>query len=498
MGRRLVLAFALAAGLAGCAEAPLPTGDAVEGGASVALLNAGGQSEAYTGVGRFRASSNCTAVLVRAPGVPRTAPAHVLTNGHCVGSLGSQEVVIGEPSSATVTFHWFADTPAAWLEVKVTRVAHATMKGADLAVLELDATVAELEARGVRAWTLTGAPPEPGAAVVVVGAPLGFPEGPYLRLAACRLGARAPLVVERQWHWFDLSRADCADIRGGSSGSPVLQRDGARLVGLVNTTTLGSEGLADCWLNRPCEVGPDGARSLPGTSYVVPLGDLWRCFDEAGELEPTLAGCPLDAGRGLAVDPGWLGARHPGQPDVLGRPAAREWNVAVASPDWAWYRYKIGPLGRVDCRSDAGYGPALPLVPGATIADPLPEAEGRHALCAVGGLDRDPAGRRQDPRTAALVAVDIDRTPPTLAPRLAVADFGDAWRVSWEYAPPELSGYLVKTGPQAATDCADAAGYAPPRLGFTTLAKAEAPWRVCAIGLDDADNRTPPRVLDLP
>ena len=64
--------------------------------------------------------------------------------------------------------------------------------------------------------------------------------------------------------------------------------------------------------------------------------------------------------------------------------------------------------------------------------------------------------------------------------------------------PPELTVLTWKTGPAAATDCADPGGYAVYRHAPRDLARAAAPVRVCVIGHDDAGNPTPPldRVLE--
>ena len=229
---RAAFVAVVAASLAGCGgrDAPVPTFGAAEGGPSVLLSGSVPEAGSYSGVGRFRGGATCTAVFIRPSGddPPGDAPAYVLTNGHCVGFLAANEVILGGETGATVTFAFFHDATDRQVRVAARRVAHATMKGQDLAVVELGVGYRELVDQGIRPWGLAGYVPAPGLnePVVVVGAPLqSDPSLSFLRLAACRAGGRAPVVLERQWHWFDLDRNGCADIAGGSSGSPVLSRE---------------------------------------------------------------------------------------------------------------------------------------------------------------------------------------------------------------------------------------------------------------------------------
>ena len=267
-------------------------------------------------------------------------------------------------------------------------------------------------------------------------------------------------------------------------------------MGIINTSTLGSEGLADCALNRPCEADDAGARSRESTSYSVPVTGLGRCFGDDGRFDVGRSGCPLDDGRQIEADPGWLSAKNPDLPPRRpGRPNDR-WAVSVAGSPFAYYRHKIGPAGTIDCRNASGYGGPMELTATSRVDDPLPAGEGDYFLCLLGS--ETPAGDSgQDPRTPTVVAVRIDKTPPRIEPILEVRESDDHWTVSWGYAPPEISAYSWKYGPLAETDCGEPSGYRSVGFGFVNLAKSEAPWRFCAIAYDDADNATPPAEIVL-
>ncbi|MEO5964167.1 MAG: trypsin-like peptidase domain-containing protein, partial [Candidatus Limnocylindrales bacterium] len=270
-------------------DLPLPNGDTDT--TQVLLENAGGVFDVYRSVGRLAgASLACTLVLVdAAPGVT-TGPAYALTNGHCVGINGN-DVLVDQPlDGATAVFDYFADTPER-REVPVTKVVYASMKGTDLAILQLDATVGALADAGYHPWPIGDIGPLDGSSrdVIMTGAPVGapivdIPEAErYLRLGTCSLDTNPVRINERLWLWSAL-RNDCPEVLPGNSGSPVIDIETATLVGLINTTTYKGENGAPCWLGRPCEVVDNGEDALPDTSYAMPLGSLSGCFAADGSF----------------------------------------------------------------------------------------------------------------------------------------------------------------------------------------------------------------------
>jgi hypothetical protein len=472
--------------LAGCGQAaPPPTFGTMDSGPTVLVPAAEGQ-HAYGGVARVRIGNTCSGVLLEAD-LYADGPAYVLTNGHCARAFGSDEVLLDQPGSGTVTFNYFHDA-AQRPSFAVRRLWFSTMKGTDLAILELEAGYRDLRQAGIRGFELERARPVVDEPVVVVGAPLvADPSQSFLRLASCRLEGEVPLVLERHWHWFDFWRNGCRDIVPGSSGSPVISRQTGRVLGLINTTTIGSEGVTDCWLGRPCEVAGATGASPEGASYAAPVAGLTACF-ATGVLDRGLPGCPLDDGRQLALRPSWAGPRNPAR----GGAAAARWNVAVDGDAFPSFRYKIGPAESIDCRDPRGYGAPRRVTALSRIEDALPEAEGHYALCVLGDKGIVSGGASQDPAHASMVTLEIDRTPPRLPAEFRVLDFGPSWGLVPVYTPPEISAYAIKFGELADTTCGNPGGYRPLLISPFTIPKTGAAVRFCAIGMDLADNPTPP------
>ena len=486
-----VLSLTMAAALSSCGG-----GDAVAaygaepGGPAVALSNADGRN-AFTGVGRFRGRAACTAFLIDTGGGADT-PAYALTNGHCATTFGSQEVAIGQPAPASyrMTFGVFSDTPDSRVEVGVRRIAFSTMKGTDLAVLELAAKRGDLQARGLTPLHLARRPSERNERLVVVGAPQSGVAGGDLQISACRQDAEGLTVLEYQWHWLDMERNGCLGIAPGSSGSPVLSKWSGFVVAILNTTTRGSSFVDDCFLNRPCEV-LDGARalSLRDVNYAAPIAGLSACFDGAGAFDLRGSGCPLDAGAQITPLPGWAAYANPDLAEhVFGAPQ-RVWDIRISGP-FARYAARVVPADEIArCRDPGRYPSPVTLRPNEIFAAPLPETEGRHALCLL-GVDGF-AGGDQNPRHPNVVTVTIDKTPPEGPAPFVVREGEDVWSIAWSFNPPEQSGVLYKAGLAASISC-ETGGYTLARVPFASVPFRSEEQRLCVVGFDSAGNRSRP------
>jgi hypothetical protein len=480
------------------AALPAPAGSDAD---QVLLENAGGTYDAYRGIGRLSGiGSDCTFVLVKsAPDpTPADAPAYVLSNGHCVGIFDSKAVLVDAPADGgAATFDYFVDAPTRQA-VPTKRIAWATMRGVDLAVIELDATLADLEARGYRPWPIAG-PPATGTPLVIVGAPVGAPivdipdAQRFLRAGTCASGESGLRVNEWVWLWDPMTADTCPEILPGNSGSPVLDRTTGSLVGLVNTTTYGSGGGEDCWQGRPCAVTPSGEVVAADTNYAVPLDALAACFDGGGRF--VLGGdCTLDDGMDVQLS-GTPIVTNPRIPDPMGAPNPSTLQTTVAPAEGSGqthYRYAYGPLGTTDCTDEAAYGPVRGIAAAPLIDDPLPTTEGRVLLCVVGGPSPTPDAAWQSPTHASFAVVYVDTTAPTQPVDFAVnGSATDGWTVEPIFDTPTYSAFDVKGGPAAATDCDDPAGYAPYRRFPLFVDASEAPYRYCAIGYDYGGNRGP-------
>lgn len=416
------------------------------------------------------------------------APAHLLTNGHCAQQWNANAVFFDVTVEGwSATFNYFADAAKAQVTVPAVRVAYSTMKRRDVAVVELAATVGELQAQGIAPLPLAGEMPEGVFPLRVVGAPVSGVPGDlaYLRQEQCLTGGRVDLF-EFIWHFNDALRNACRDIFGGSSGSPVFAGDDPAVFGLMNTTTVG--GLTPCALGTPCEVRPEGTALAADTSYATPVAGLGACFDAAGAFDLTAAGCPLDDGRQLLIS-GYptQGTRNP-IPLADGTSAPATWQ-ATLSGELPYYRYRIDHAGQVDCRTEAGYGAPIALADAALIDEPLPAEEGGYLLCVVAGESAAVDGTWQPVEWATVARAEVDNTAPTLTPQVIFYphDFG-GFRFEPLFVTPELSHFEVKFGPVDEVDCADPTGFAPYRRFPFDLPAEQLPARICVIGYDTPGN----------
>ncbi len=468
-----IVLTACSADLGGDAE---QGGDATEPGALV--LNADGSNDQFSGVAMLRGASACTGFLVDT-GAP-DAPAIVLTNGHCVGVFDSTTVMVDDSSSPTsVVFNAFVDTQDQAVQLQAPTVRWATMRGTDLAVLELDETLGDLQARGLRAYRL--APPaEVGARITVIGAPVSGvePEELFLRRVDCRVLRGATRLLEWRWVWDAAQPNSCRGILGGNSGSPVFDAAGD-VVGIINTTTIGAPVGGECDLGRPCEIGPDGPVQQADTSYAQPVDGVLDCLVDGRFV---LGGaCLLEPGDPLMVSQLARYGRSPWN-----------WSAEVTAPGFEQVVVKTGPIGRTDCRVADGYG--APQAP-ATFDGPMPDADGTEVLC-VAGIGPDGAAVLA---AAGFAVAATDTVPPTAPIELAVN--GDA---EWGYLvepifnPPELSDYLLAFGPAGSVDCADESAYFPYRRVPINVDPSMVPATVCVIGFDNARNQTEPVEFQVP
>lgn len=476
------------------ASTRIPTHGAADAGPAVLIRGSDGDP-AYSGIGRYEGRAQCTGVFLDTLDSDEPSdlvPAYVLTNGHCPEFPGSNEVLVDRPPRGRMIFNYFVDRQDRRVTVPVERLVYATMKGQDVAILQLRARYEELRALGIEPRPLTKARPGADEFVAVVGAPLQRDVSTsFLRLAACRLQGSAPLVLEFAWHWFDFLRHSCSGIAPGSSGSPVLSRRTGRIVGLVNTTTSGGRpAYTECSLDHPCEPISHGEASRPSTTYATPVIGLDQCFDR-GWFRVSAPGCPLDPGEQVTLTPGRLGYVNAMLETLpIGRPQTR-WNVRVSGP-FEVYRYKVTWADRHDCRDLRGYMSPRLVREQPVIDDRLPRGEGWWFLCVIGG---DGTGTRWQPVAFPTVAtVRIDTVPPRVDAPLTIEDDDFAWRVIFRLLVPEISTYAVKFGNPATLECEDASGYRSALVPFLGLPKRDGPYRFCAIPFDAAGN--PGRTFD--
>jgi hypothetical protein len=471
---------------------PVPTYGATDNGPSVLLSNADG-SNAYTSVVRVQARATCTGVFIATtdPDDPAgdEASAWVATNGHCVEFPATNVVVREQPGQGFVVFNFFIDTTSSQVRVPIRRMAYATMKGQDIALVELSARVGELRRAGFEPWQPVLTLPEPDEPVVIVGAPLQRnTQLSYLRLSACRLEGRAAFVYEFTWHWYGFERTRCSDVLPGSSGSPVISRRTGRIVALLNTTNSFAEPYSACQPDSPCEPAGRGAVQPPATSYATPMIRVDRCFNDRGEFNLNGPECPLDPGTNTEHAPATLGSINPFLSDAPIGLARSTWNVRITGPH-AYYRFKVVNVPDGDCRDLRGYGDVLSVTTTPVIGDLLPSVEGHHMLCSIGGPARRWGNDWQSVDYPTVTRVRIDTTPSPLAPPIAITETATGYFVEFITLGIEVSNYRYKVGPAGETRCSDEREYRLALLEFITVPKGSRPQVFCAIPYDAAGNR---------
>jgi hypothetical protein len=295
----------------------------------------------------------CTGWLLDV-GAPPAEPAYAVTSGRCVGISDSVTVLLDEPAGdAALSLRHFAPVtsaePSPAVPVPVEAVVWASARWRDLAILELGATYGELAEQGVRAIRPVALPAQ-GTQVLVAGVPVdGIPvEQRFLRGSRCTIGATTD-VLEQPWMLDDLRSSDCTGILGGSSGSPVFNPAG-EAVGMVTTTTIGAGDDPACAAGRPCEVGQDGVRSAPDTTYVTAVDDLLACFPD-GTFQ--LGGdCGLEDPAGVVAAEPQVDRAPPGSTVEVRLDPARPAPDAVSSVQ--------GSVGSLTCSDPTGWSEPVP------------------------------------------------------------------------------------------------------------------------------------------
>lgn len=437
---------------------------------STLLKNAHGENKQLASIGRLQAAMSCTASLWKPAGVDARSAALVITNGHCVMPYSDRattyEVWLNRATSPgwNFTLNYFVDTPQAQKTFTVKSVVYASMKTVDLALVELNVSWAELEQDGFQALPQARSSALPGTDIRTIGIPeAGFSaEEQFLRESHCVEETRVS-IVEWYWAWLDTHRNSCADIREGSSGSPVLNAQG-EVFALINTTSAG--GISDsCYLSNPCEMQRPGAFMVANKNYAINIVGLSSCFvDRALRFGPD---CPLPPPATVA---------YSGAPFTPTRPVDREgqpilWNIQANKPLW-----KLGAVGDVDCRDKDDYrNEKLPTTE-------IPAENGVYLLCL-----QKPDG---DERFPSIVVLSVDTRPPTLKPELSLLATERGVMFEPIFQVPELSGYVVGYGPVASTRC-ETLTLTPYRRIPILIERRNLPAKVCVQGEDHAGNRGP-------
>ncbi|MGW1727038.1 S1 family peptidase [Streptomyces sp. NPDC002306] len=274
------------AGAAPAAAAPAPVS------ASVSVQSADSQAPAAAPTLRavnFAGTvslSNCSGSVIRFPNSASTAPALVLSNGHCLetGFPEPGEVIVGQASSRTFGLLNSAGTRVATL--RANKVAYSTMTDTDVTIYQLTSTYAQIQSSyGISPLTVADTHPVAGTAITVVS-------GYWKRTYACNIDGFVYRIKEGDWTWKDSVRytSACQTI-GGTSGSPVVDNATGKVVAVNNT---GNEDGGRCTENNPCEVDANGNVTVrEGINYAQEIYQIPACFTTGNVLNLSASGCVL-------------------------------------------------------------------------------------------------------------------------------------------------------------------------------------------------------------
>jgi uncharacterized protein (TIGR03437 family) len=463
---------------------------------SETLRNANGANAVFGAVGRLQASLTCTGSLIDPSGAgASSAQAWLMTAGHCI-SFDPYGVIRNQPSTARVQFNYFVDTPSSVVTIPAIKTGWSTMKGVDLALIELDATIGDLGAKGIRPLRLAAAPPATGQPVLwtgVSGSPIPL-ELQFLRLGRCTLGPRVQLI-EGSWIWKDELSNDCPDLYAGASGSPLFDANSNEIIGVIGTTTILNFEQGpdyDCQVNRPCVLRESGPMMETNTSYASPVQGVAQCFDQANVLDLERPGCMLDSGFQLTIQSGANEVR----PIVDGKAAT--WDAALSGTP-RYYSYKHFGIGNGDCGSPSAYSAPSLLASTPVIGDLIGTQDGYYFLCVIAGDTPSIDSSWQQPSYPSVRFKRLDSQPPVVQVDYEIEPLNNAYQLLNQTAgdgPTGLGPALSKRGPPSSTDCSDPQGYGLQISIPPVIRTSDFPTRICWKLSDKAGNFGAPAQFD--
>ncbi len=349
--------------------------------------------------------------------------------------------------------------------------------------------------KGVNPLPLAKQLPAIGTPIKVYGIPASGidPNQQFLRQSSCVQGKKTD-VIEFTWTWWDMYSNQCGNIKGGSSGSPVISSLNDGVFGLINTTNIDAD--SPCYLGGPCESTTQGVNYSGNTSYMLSVLGVQGCFNSSGQFDINAPDCKLDKGKQVKLTGSPVGSINPSASEINGRPASKLWNYKVSG--MAYYRYKIGKMGVSNPRDLNGFSEVINTATKPIINDSLPTQTGHYYLSVIGGDTPSYDSNWQQVNFATIIRIEIDRSIPTKEPMVSITDAGDNYSVALSFSPPELSNYVFKFGKPDVTNANDPNGYVTYRRIPFKISKASLPVKLCVIGYDAAGNATKPyeKIID--
>ncbi|WPU67034.1 trypsin-like serine peptidase [Peredibacter starrii] len=231
--------------------------------------------------------SNCSGSLVAFNGMPLTAKAIMMTNGHCVsapgGFLKPGEVWVNRSAPRSLKLY---DVNFKLHNIQATKILFATMTNTDVAFYELTESYNEIIARTkVRPFLLDSVRPQAGVSIDIIS-------GYWDRGYSCDIDGFVYQIREADWTFTDSIRyTEGCDTIGGTSGSPIIARGERRVIGINNTS---NESGRRCTMNNPCEVDQAGQVEVrKGVRYGQQTYNVYTCLTPDFNFDLSRRGCTL-------------------------------------------------------------------------------------------------------------------------------------------------------------------------------------------------------------
>jgi hypothetical protein len=275
------------------------------------------------------------------------------------------------PLEASVTFHYFHDMPQRKRQYAIRTARWSSLVGTDLAVLEVEATLASLIRAGVNPLKLAPHQTYESQDALNVGAPGGFTEH-GLRLSACAEQTAGTFIDHPGV--FPLAMKNSCDLHAGSSGSPMLNRRTNEITGIVSKIVVSR--------NVPAPPGCEHSTSCTAArfNYSYSANFLHNCFID-GVFTSNGANCSLEPVELTVTEPWKLKSYVYRTQNADGQIVLPTWDFRF-SLEAPFYRYKTVHNAR-DCKAPNNYNTAISSED-AYINSEIGPQSGAHALCIIG------------------------------------------------------------------------------------------------------------------